>query len=88
MRLHRPKRVVGYGGKFLIKDEEDQVAFILRVVEKSSEPDVGAPGDLAKRGGFVSMLGEEFARGSTDALAFVQFILFPESKLRRYGHSL
>ncbi len=88
MRLHCLKRIVGYGGKFFVEDEKDEVALILRIVEKSSKTNVGAPGDLAKGSRVVSVLGEEFTRGGTDALAFVQFILFPESKLRRYTHSL
>ena len=79
VRLHRPKRIVGDGGKFFIKDEKNQIALILRIIEKSSKTDVGAPRDLAKRGGFVSVPGEEFTRSGADALPFVELVLFPES---------
>lgn len=89
MGLYRLKRIVGYRGKFFIEDEEDQIALILGIVEEGPKSDVGAPGDLAKRGRLVSMLGKKRARRRTNALALVQFILFPESKLRRqYAHNL
>jgi len=89
MRLRCPKRMVGDGGKFLIEDEKDQVALILRIIEQSPKADVGTPGDLAERGRVVSMPGEKVTRGGTDALTFVQLVLFPESQLRRQNtHSL
>jgi len=83
MRLRRPKRLVGYCGEFFVKDEKDQVAFILRIIEQSSKTDVGTLGDLAKRRRVISMLGEEFTRRGANALAFLQLVLFPQPKLRR-----
>ena len=77
MRLGCPKRLVGYRGEFLIEDEKDQVAFILRIIEQSSQADMGTSGDLAQRGGVVSMLGEKFTRSDTNPLTFLQLVLFP-----------
>ena len=83
MRLRCPKGFVGHRCKFLIEDEKNQIPLILRIIEQSSQTDVGTPGDLAKRSRVVSMLGEKFTGSRTDPLTFFQLVLFPEPKLRR-----
>src|ERR1700730_8840053 len=80
---HGPQRFVGNLGQFLIENEKDQVALILRIVEQSSEADVGTPGDLPERGRVVSMSREKFPRGGTNALAFLQLFFLPQPKPRR-----
>jgi len=56
MRISRLQCLLGHRGKFFVEDEKDQITFVLRVIKKGSEADVGALGDLADGGGIVPVL--------------------------------
>jgi len=81
LRLCCLQRLVGNGCKLFVEDKENQIAFVLRIIEQCAKPHVRALGDLTERCRLIPVPGKQFAHRGAYALPLFDFVLFPKSEL-------